>query len=70
MSIPPSNDPPPLSPRRAQLASFEHAYAVAVQLRERSGIDQFVIRTGNPEQPVRITTECPTDGAHLLAMVA
>lgn len=66
----PSQDPPRLSPRRAQLASFEHAYAVAVQMRERSGVDQFVIRTGDPEQPVRITTELPTDGALLLASVA
>lgn len=66
----PSQDPPRLSPRRAQLASFEHAYAVAVQLRERSGINQFVIRTGDPEQPVRIVTERPSDGEHLLALVA
>ena len=66
----PSQDPPRLSPRRAQLESFEHAYAVAVQLRERSGVDQFVVRTGDPEQPVRIVTERPANDEQLLALVA
>lgn len=66
----PSQDPPRLSPRRAQLASFQHAYAVAVQLREHSGVDQFVVRTGDPEQPVRIVTERPANDEQLLALVA
>jgi hypothetical protein len=40
-----------LSPRRGRLASFENAYAVAVQLRESTGTDQYVIGTGDPLQP-------------------
>lgn len=40
-----------LSPRRSRLASFENAYAVAVQLRETTGTDQYVIGTGVPSNP-------------------
>lgn len=67
----PSPDPSArLSPRRANLASFANAYAVAIRLRECSGVDQFVVRAGNPLQPVRITNLCPTNDQHTLAMVA
>lgn len=40
-----------LSSRCSSLASFENAYAVAIQLRENTGVDQFVIRTDNPISP-------------------
>ena len=59
-----------LPPRRADLASFANAYAVAIRLRECSDVDQFVVRTGNPLQPVRITSLRPTSDQHMLAMVA
>jgi hypothetical protein len=57
------------SPLRAQLASFEHAYAIALRLRRETGCDQFVVRTGNPIQPVRITMIRPADSTALLALV-
>lgn len=59
-----------LDPRRADLASFENAYAVAIRLRECTGIDQFIIRTGNPLQPVRITDRQPANAEATLALVA
>lgn len=54
---------------RARLASFEHAYALATQLRRATGCDQFVVRTGNPLQPVRVTNIPPRDEATLLALI-
>lgn len=39
------------------LASFENAYAVAIQLREATGVDQFVVRTGNATQPFRVSRQ-------------
>lgn len=59
-----------LSPARARLASFEHAYSVATQLRESTGRDQFVVRTGNTIQPFRVTTTRPLDHERLLVRVA
>lgn len=59
-----------LSPLRARLASFEHAYSVATQLREATGRDQFVVRTGDPIQPFRVITTRPLDHEHLLVRVA
>jgi hypothetical protein len=59
-----------LSPRRSELASFEHAYAVAVQIRQRSGVDQFVVETGDPIQPYRTTSNRAANDAHILARVA
>jgi hypothetical protein len=61
---------PALSPRREVLASFEHAYAVAVQRRCASGIPQFVIRTGDELQPFRVTSRRPDPDADLRTMVA
>jgi len=58
-----------LSPLRARLASFDHAYAIATRLRRATGVDQYVVRTGDPLQPVRVTTHVPRDGANLLALV-
>lgn len=59
----------PLSPLRARLASFEHAYAVATRLRRLTGRDQFVIRTGDPLQPVRVVEVPPSVADHLIARV-
>lgn len=59
-----------LSPRRAELASFSHALAVAIQLRAAGRAQQFVIETGNPLQPFRVTEADPGDPERLLARVA
>ncbi len=60
----------PLSPVRARLASFEHAYAIAVQQRRHGGEECFVIGTGDPVQPYRVTATPPADTASLFAHVA
>jgi hypothetical protein len=54
---------------RARLASFEHAYAVATRLHLLTGRDQFVILTGNPLQPVRVTEILPTATDCVMARV-
>jgi hypothetical protein len=58
-----------LSPLRARLASFEHAYALATHLRRSTGDDQFVVRTGDPIQPVRVINQPPDKSDRLLALV-
>lgn len=58
------------SPLRARLASFDHAYAVAHQRYRATGVRQYVVRTGNPLQPVRVTATDPHGTLVLLAMVA
>jgi hypothetical protein len=60
---------PILSPLRARLASFEHAYTLAIRLRQTTGEHQFVIRTGDPMQPVRVTTVAPAEADALIARV-
>lgn len=59
-----------LSPLRARLASFENAYAVAIQRRRETGRHQFVIQTDEPLQPYRVTTIPPADAHHLVVRVA
>lgn len=59
-----------LSTRRSALASFDHAYAVAVQLREATGAEQLVIRTGNSVQPFRVSRQEPRHPEEVLALVA
>lgn len=61
---------PPLSPRRWRLAGWEHAYRVAVQRRTASGRDQFIVRTGNPLQPYRVTSRLSASSEQVLALVA
>ena len=61
---------PSLSPVRATLASFEHAYAVALRLRTASGSDLFVIRTGDPARPFRVAPRPPADPADLCLQIA
>lgn len=63
-------EPEQLSPRRARLASFEHAYAVAAQRRLASGRLQFVVVTGNPLQPFRATSQTPRPHERMLALLA
>ncbi len=58
-----------ISPTRARLASFEHAYALAVQMRRATDRSHFVVRTGNPLQPVRVTDLMPRDSGALLALL-
>jgi hypothetical protein len=59
-----------LSARRSSLASFENAYAVAIQLRETTGVDQFVVRTDNPIQPFRVSRRQPLHPESMLARIA
>lgn len=57
------------SPKRT-LASFENAYAVAIQLRRATGVHQFVVRTGNLLQPFRVSRRMPDEPELILATVA
>ena len=66
----PQTHAPALSARRAELASFEHAYAVAVQRRKETGRDQFVIHTGETLQPYRVTATPPVNANDLVTHVA
>ncbi len=61
---------PLLSPRRGRLAGWDHAYRVAVQRRTASGREQFILRTGNPLQPYRVTSSRPARPEQVLALVA
>ena len=58
-----------LSSRRARLASFDHAYAVALRVRRATGRHQCIIRTGNPLQPVRVSGSLPKGSETLLALI-
>lgn len=60
----------PLSPQRARLASFDHAYAVALRLRHATGRLHYVVRTHDPLQPHRVTDRQPPQPDHTLAMIA
>lgn len=59
-----------LSARRRHLTSFERCYAVACQLRDTTGADQFVVRTDNPIQPFRVSRHRPSAPEAILARVA
>ncbi|RQW46138.1 hypothetical protein [Novosphingobium sp. LASN5T] len=59
-----------LSPRRRQLASFEHGYAIALRLRGESGLPQFIVSTSNPLQPFRVTAQLSANDEAVLALVA
>lgn len=62
-------DAPAISSRRAELASFEHAYAVALRLRRSTGQHQFVVRTGDPIQPFRTCHRPPRVRERTVALV-
>lgn len=59
-----------LSPLRARLASFDHAYVVALRLRCATGRLHYVIRTHDPLQPHRVTDRQPSRPDRTLAMIA
>jgi hypothetical protein len=59
-----------LSPRRAQLASFEHAYAVALRIHGCTGRMQVILRTGDPVQPYRVVAHGGEQVGTVLALVA
>ncbi len=67
---PKRSDMTQLSPLRARLASFEAAYRVAISACEASGIDHFIIRTGNRLQPFQVTSRLPRDASRVMAHVA
>lgn len=58
------------SPKRAALASYQNAYAVAVQMRRATGRPQFVLRTDDPLQPFRVTSVGPARRQTLLTLIA
>lgn len=61
---------PPLSPLRSRLAGFENAYSLAIRKRETTGHNQFVIRTGDPIQPFRVTATLPVADEDVVLRVA
>ena len=61
---------PPVSPARARLASFEHAYAVGLRMHTASGCDLFVVRTGDPARPYRVAPRPPADPEALCLRIA
>ena len=60
------SDPDHLSPRRHLRSSFDRCYAVGIQRRMHSGVNQFILRTGNPLQPFRTTSRAPKRDERLL----
>ncbi|WP_339348612.1 hypothetical protein [uncultured Sphingomonas sp.] len=64
------HEPDALSPLRARLASFDHAYVVALRLRRATGRLHYVVRTHDPLQPFRVTDRQPPRPDRTLAMIA
>ncbi|OUC56756.1 hypothetical protein CA262_08100 [Sphingobium sp. GW456-12-10-14-TSB1] len=60
----------PLSPLRERLAGFPHAYACSIQRCTATGRNQFVVRTGDPVQPFRVTDVGPNNDENLVLRVA
>lgn len=58
-----------LSPLRARLASFEHAYRLATRLRCATGERQYIIATGDRLQPVRVTAALTGNPHSVLAWI-
>ncbi|MGE4410450.1 MAG: hypothetical protein AB7D33_07765 [Sphingobium sp.] len=59
-----------LSSLRLRLCNFEHAYACALQRRGVTGRNQYVVRTGSPIQPFRVTETRPAKDENLVLHVA
>lgn len=59
-----------LSPLRLRLCDFDRAYACAIQRRGATGRNQYVIRTGSPIQPFRVTETRPAKDENLVLHVA
>ena len=66
----PPQAPARLSPIRATLNSFANAYAVAVSARHATGVDHYVVATGDTLQPYRVTCDRPARDATVIARVA
>lgn len=62
--------PQPGAFKPATLASYENAYAVGVQMRRETGRPHFVLRTGDPSQPFRVTSAVPAQHQTLLTLIA
>ena len=60
----------PLSPLRKRLASFDHAYMLALRLRGETGVPHYVVHGPMPLQPYRVTMRPPDWPDRWLAMVA
>ncbi|WP_454883044.1 hypothetical protein [Sphingomonas oryzagri] len=60
----------PLSPLRKRLASFDHAYRIALLLRRDTGVPHYVVRGLGPIQPYKVTMRPPEWPDRWLAMVA
>jgi hypothetical protein len=58
------------APLRARLASFPHAYAVALRLRAQTGEHQYIIRSNDPLRPVRVSASPPRGADEIVALVA
>lgn len=61
---------PAFSSLRARLASFDHAYTLALRLRGETGVPHYVVRGIAPIQPYRVTMRPPEWPDRWLAMVA
>jgi hypothetical protein len=60
---------PAYSKLRSRLASFEHAYVLALRLRSQTGVGHYVVRTNDLVQPVRVVSRRPLYDADLLAEI-
>lgn len=60
----------PLSPLRLRLASFENCYSVAARRCAATGRAQFIVRTGNALQPLRVSSSPPRRGEQLATLIA
>jgi len=69
-SIPVEDIMTPLSPLRFELCSFPRAYACAVQRRAATGRNQFIVRTGDPIQPFRVTATLSDNDEDIVLLVA
>jgi hypothetical protein len=52
------------------LASYGNAYAVALRLKEATGADQYVVRTGNSAQPFRVVPRAARAEETIVSMIA
>lgn len=62
--------PPARSSALTTLATYDRAYAVAIQKRRETGRPQFVLRTGDPLQPFRVSATGPKRAQSLMTLIA
>jgi hypothetical protein len=58
------------SPLRAQLASIDNAYRLGARRLTATGRVQFIVRTGDPFQPFRVTTVPPRHQSRIAMVIA